>query len=89
MKLAKGHIGKRKTIIQFNLPLPQEERDILEEAFFKIVENLKLEPEEVEFVKTKPYKNKPSKKQKEKEEIIDASLSEEVFDIDIDKIFNS
>ena len=84
MKLAKGHIGKRKTIIQFNIPLPEEERAILEEAFFKIVENLKLEPEEVEFTKTKPYKNQPKKKKKEKTEDLKKN---EIIEIDFDEIF--
>ena len=87
MKLAKGHIGKRKTIIQFNLPLPEEERAILEEAFFKIVENLKLEPEEVDFTKTKPSKIQPPKQPPEIETPIETEEDDDII-VDFDKIFN-
>ena len=67
MKLAKCHLGKRKAIIKFNLPLPEKERAILEEAFFKVVENLKLELEEIECTKSKPPKFADKKIIKEKE----------------------
>ena len=85
MKLAKGHLGKRKAIIQFNLPLPENERNLLEEVFFKIVENLKLEPEEIEFTKVKPpkftYKKRIKEKEPEKEEEvkIDHEAAEKAF----------
>ena len=55
MKELQAHFGKKTTTIKIRVPLTQEERDILKEALFKIIDKLKIDKYEI--TETKPYKN--------------------------------